>query len=114
MSDNVRIGLQTEKGFNAGGFTFNFETFSQDVFEEETLWNYEAFLRGDFLDGRLGVNANVFYTTSMTFSSQHWLSLAQISLPTSSLTPLTQKPLAAKLMSASKLPRPCVSMQDLD
>ena len=62
VSDNVRIGLQTEKGFNAGGFTFNFETFSQDVFEEETLWNYEAFLRGDFLDGRLGVNANVFYT----------------------------------------------------
>ncbi|GLQ23782.1 TonB-dependent receptor [Algimonas ampicilliniresistens] len=62
VTDNVRIGLQTEKGFNAGGFTFNFETFQQDVFEEETLWNYEAFLRGDFLGGRLGVNANVFYT----------------------------------------------------
>lgn len=62
MTDNVRIGVQTEKGFNAGGFTFNFETFRQDVFEEETLWNYEAFLRGDFMDGRLGVNANVFYT----------------------------------------------------
>lgn len=62
MTDNVRIGVQTEKGFNAGGFTFNFETFRQDVFEEETLWNYEAFLRGDFMDGRLGVNANIFYT----------------------------------------------------
>lgn len=61
-NDNIRIGLQAEKGFNAGGFTFNFETFQQDVFEEETLWNYEAFLRGDFLDGRLGVNANIFYT----------------------------------------------------
>ncbi len=62
VTDTVRIGLQTEKGFNAGGFTFNFETFSQDVFEEETLWNYEAFFRGDLMDGRLGINANVFYT----------------------------------------------------
>ncbi|WP_371397527.1 TonB-dependent receptor [Fretibacter rubidus] len=61
-TDNIRIGLQAEKGFNAGGFTFNFQTFQQNVFEEETLWNYETFLRGDFLDGRLGINANVFYT----------------------------------------------------
>lgn len=62
VTDNVRIGVQTEKGFNAGGFTFNFETFQQETFEKETLWNYEAFLRGDFLEGRLGVNTNVFYT----------------------------------------------------
>lgn len=62
LSDDVRIGLQVEKGFNAGGFTFNFQTFQQNIFEEETLWNYEGFLRGDFMDGRLGVNANLFYT----------------------------------------------------
>lgn len=62
VTDTVRIGLQAEKGFNAGGFTFNFQTFSQNTFDEETLWNYETFLRGNFMDGRLGVNANVFYT----------------------------------------------------
>lgn len=62
VNENLRVGVQAEKGFNAGGFTFNFQTFAQNVFDEETLWNYEAFLRGDFLGGRLGVNANLFYT----------------------------------------------------
>lgn len=62
LSDTVRIGAMAERGFNAGGFTFSFQTFTQDIFDEETLWNYETFLRGTFLDGRLGVNANVFYT----------------------------------------------------
>lgn len=62
MTDNVRIGVQAEKGFNPGGFTFNFQTFAQNDFAEEVLWNYETFLRGDFFEGRLGVNANVFYT----------------------------------------------------
>lgn len=61
-ADNIRVGVIAERGFNAGGFTFNFQTFQQNLFGEETLWNYETFFRGDFLDGRLGINANVFYT----------------------------------------------------
>lgn len=61
-TDNIRVGVIAERGFNAGGFTFLFETFSQNTFEEETLWNFETFLRGDFLDGRLNLSANAFYT----------------------------------------------------
>jgi outer membrane receptor protein involved in Fe transport len=62
LSDDLRIGLLIERGFNAGGFTFNFDTFATETFDEETLWNYEVFLRGTFLDNRLSLNANVFYS----------------------------------------------------
>ncbi|QTD56881.1 TonB-dependent receptor [Parasphingorhabdus cellanae] len=62
VSDEVRIGLIAERGFNAGGFTFNFETFSAETFEQETLWNYEAFFRAQLLDQRLTLNGNIFYS----------------------------------------------------
>lgn len=62
LSNDIRIGGLVEKGFNAGGFTFNFDTFSEDQFSEETLWNYELFLRSSFLDGRLELNGNIFHT----------------------------------------------------
>lgn len=62
VSDDVRIGLIAERGFNAGGFTFNFDTFSAETFEQETLWNYEAFFRAQLLDQRLTLNGNIFYS----------------------------------------------------
>lgn len=62
ISEDVRIGLIAERGFNAGGFTFNFDTFSAETFDEETLWNYEAFFRTQLLDQRLTVNGNIFYS----------------------------------------------------
>lgn len=61
-SDNVRFGVSAKRGYNAGGFTFNFDTFATELFSEETLWNYEVFLRTKALNGRLTANANVFYT----------------------------------------------------
>lgn len=60
-SDN-RMGFLVKRGFNAGGFTFNFDTFEAETFEEETLWNYEFFHRATLLDERLNVNSNVFYS----------------------------------------------------
>ncbi len=62
VSDEVRIGLIAERGFNAGGFTFNFDTFSAETFGQETLWNYEAFFRAQLLDQRLTLNGNFFYS----------------------------------------------------
>lgn len=62
ITDDVRIGLIAERGFNAGGFTFNFDTFSAETFEQETLWNYEAFFRTQLLDNRLTINGNIFYS----------------------------------------------------
>ncbi len=62
ITDDVRIGLIAERGFNAGGFTFNFDTFAAETFEQETLWNYEAFFRTRLLDDRLTLNGNIFYS----------------------------------------------------
>ncbi|MCQ8186265.1 TonB-dependent receptor [Parvularcula maris] len=62
VTPRTRIGLTAERGFNAGGFTFNFDTFATELFEEETLWNYEAFLRSDLAGGTVSIAANLFYT----------------------------------------------------
>jgi outer membrane receptor protein involved in Fe transport len=62
ISPTLRVGATAQKGFNPGGTTISFETGRQDQFEDETLWNYEAYLRSTHLDGRLRLNANVFHT----------------------------------------------------
>ncbi|WP_395342296.1 TonB-dependent receptor [Ningiella sp. W23] len=62
LDSNQRIGVSTERGFNAGGFTFNFDTFSTETFDEESLTNFEGFYRGALLNNKLNVNANVFYS----------------------------------------------------
>lgn len=62
VTDDVRLGVMAERGFNAGGFTFNFDTFTTEEFADETVWNYEVFARTRLLDGRLRLNANAFYS----------------------------------------------------
>ena len=62
LSPVVTIGATAQRGFNPGGTTISFETGRQDVFDQETLWNYELFVRSSHLDGRLTLNANAFYT----------------------------------------------------
>ncbi|MFC4699116.1 TonB-dependent receptor [Glaciecola siphonariae] len=61
VDNDQRVGVSVEKGFNAGGFTFNFDTFSTETFNEESLNNVEVFYRGVLLNNKLNVNANVFY-----------------------------------------------------
>jgi outer membrane receptor protein involved in Fe transport len=56
------IGALVSKGFNGGGAGVTFEPpFASYTYDEETVWNYEAFTRNELLDGKLIVNANVFF-----------------------------------------------------
>ena len=62
VSEDLRLGAIVQRGYNPGGETFSFTSFETETFSEEFLWNYEAYARGTFLDGRLTANANVYYT----------------------------------------------------
>ena len=61
VSDAVNIGLLAQRAFNPGGTTISFETGLQDQFDQETLWNYEAFVRARVSED-IQLNANLFYT----------------------------------------------------
>ncbi|KRG55418.1 hypothetical protein ABB25_12030 [Stenotrophomonas koreensis] len=73
-ADNVNIYGLVSKGNKPGGFNTTVfradladdalaQLLSQglDKFEEEKTWNYEFGVKSDWLDGRMRVNANVFY-----------------------------------------------------
>jgi outer membrane receptor protein involved in Fe transport len=62
LSDDATIGLLVQRAFNPGGTTISFITGEQDLFDAETLWNYEAYARTVTLNGRLTLGANIFYT----------------------------------------------------
>lgn len=62
VNETTRVGIEARKGFNPGGVTLSFFTGQLDTFDEETLWNYETYVRSTFLDGRLQLQANLFYT----------------------------------------------------
>ena len=61
VSDDTRIGFTASEGFNPGGFTLDFATFTSDEYDEETVWNYELFIRSSLLDGRLNIAGNLFF-----------------------------------------------------
>jgi outer membrane receptor protein involved in Fe transport len=61
-SDAVTVGATVGKGYNAGGAGFAFNPpFPSYEYGKETVWNYEAFVRGALLDRRLEVSANAFF-----------------------------------------------------
>ncbi len=62
LSDDLTVGATVQKGYNPGGFTVSFTTFQQDIFLEETVWNYEAYWRANLLNDRLAFNGNIFYS----------------------------------------------------
>ncbi|MEM7746987.1 MAG: TonB-dependent receptor, partial [Pseudomonadota bacterium] len=69
ITDELRVGGVISKGYNPGGSGISFGTVQAFLpvnpfyeFKEETLWNYELFMRGNFLNNRLGLQANAFYT----------------------------------------------------
>jgi outer membrane receptor protein involved in Fe transport len=62
VSADARIGFEARRGYNLGGVTLSFFTGEIDTFEEERLWNYEFYWRTSWLDGRLRLNGNLFYT----------------------------------------------------
>lgn len=62
-----RPGLTTsftyQRGYRAGGASFNFSNGNVSEFDPEFTDNFEFAIRGEFLDQRLIANANVFYTS---------------------------------------------------
>ena len=61
FNDALRAGVMVQRAYNPGGTTLRFDTGQADNFEAERLWDYEAFVRGRFADGRLRAAANLFY-----------------------------------------------------
>lgn len=62
-NDEWSVGALVSRGFNGGGAGVTFEPpFVSYSYKPEYVWNYEAFARGELLDGRLMLNANVFYS----------------------------------------------------
>ncbi|MEM6480636.1 MAG: TonB-dependent receptor, partial [Pseudomonadota bacterium] len=67
FNDDVRMSFQVSRGFNPGGVGTCFNclfVLPEPLFrfEDETVWNYELGLRGRFLDNRLFIAANLFYS----------------------------------------------------
>lgn len=73
VSDTLNIGVMAARGFTPGGFSFNrpangqgradgVTPFALPEYDPETRWVYEAFLRSSFLNNRVELTANVFYT----------------------------------------------------
>ncbi|MFL6759261.1 MAG: TonB-dependent receptor [Sphingomonas sp.] len=61
VNERVRVGVLAQRAYNPGGVTLDPSEAAQVRFEPEYLWDYEAFVRGNFLGGALNLTANVFY-----------------------------------------------------
>jgi outer membrane receptor protein involved in Fe transport len=56
------VGLTYTEGFRTGGFYVNYETFEPEYYDPEFVQSYELSYKGRFLEERLMLNANLFYT----------------------------------------------------
>lgn len=61
FSTTVRAGVLVQRAYNPGGVTLRGDIGLQDVYEAETLWDYELFARASFSGGALRASANLFY-----------------------------------------------------
>ena len=61
ISGALRAGVLMQKAYNPGGATVRFDTGLPEIFDAETLWNYEAFVRATPWPS-LRLSANAFYT----------------------------------------------------
>lgn len=61
VTPDLRLGATVNKGYNPGGITFDLGRAQWIPFAEETIWNYELYTRASMLNGKLNLNANVFY-----------------------------------------------------
>lgn len=62
LSEQHRIGLTYSEGFRTGGFFLDRDTGDNVYYGPEAARNYEIFYKGQMLDRRLVLNANVFFT----------------------------------------------------
>lgn len=56
------VGLTYSQGFRTGGFYVNYETLEPEYYDPEFAQSVELSYKGHFLDDRLMLNANLFYT----------------------------------------------------
>ena len=57
----MTAGVLVQRAYNPGGTSISLARRVEDRFDQETLWNYEAFLRGSFARGAGTFAANMFY-----------------------------------------------------
>lgn len=62
ISPTATVGIMASKGYNPGGVTLNLSSGEYVRFRPETVRSYEIFTRATFLEDRLAVNANLFYS----------------------------------------------------
>lgn len=62
LTQDVTVGAMVSKGYLPGGTGLNFSGKRYYDFDAEEAWNYELFTRTKFLEDRLSLTANLFYT----------------------------------------------------
>ncbi|CAM3726647.1 TonB-dependent receptor [Litorimonas haliclonae] len=77
--DTTNFTFLAQKGYRAGGSEISIVDGSTSFYDPEYLWNYEVSSRSTFFDGKMRVNANVFYSD--------WTN-QQVPVPISPATPL--------------------------
>lgn len=65
LFDPLKVGLMVSRGFRSGGgsvtYSPQFAGVETSSYGPEHTWNYEAFFRSIWMDGKLTVNGNVFF-----------------------------------------------------
>ena len=61
VSAQLTAGLLIQRAVNPGGVTLVTATGEHDEFDQERLWNFEAYLRAKSTNGALTFSSNVFY-----------------------------------------------------
>lgn len=67
LTPSTNIGFTVRKGYNAGGGAIDFTAAEFYQYDKETVLAYEFSVRSVFLDGRVVVNANAFYSDFTDF-----------------------------------------------
>ncbi len=62
ITPDITLGALVSKGYNPGGVNLSLANRNYLTFSDETVWNYELFSRARFLNGRLAVTGNLFYS----------------------------------------------------
>ena len=62
LTEDQTVGITYSQGFRTGGASYDALNRTPYTYEPEKASTYEIFYKGGFLDDRLTLNANVFYT----------------------------------------------------
>lgn len=62
LAEGHIVGVTYSQGFRTGGYYVNYITLQPSYYDPERADNYELFYKGRFLENRLTINANLFFT----------------------------------------------------